>query len=287
MSASYYGILPSNVRYSSVSPSAKVMYTEFTALTQEQGFCWATNQYFADLYKVSNATVSIWVKELKDGGFIRVEVNQQDGNSRKVWLVNCITPIMENKGRSLEKPKEGSLEKPKEGSLEKPKDINSTSKNTRKNKEEDSLPLPFVSSEFKSTWDDWEEHRKHLGYPLTNLARKRQYKKAKEMGETLAIQKIDDAISAKYRDFFVPKAQGNVYNSKPYHGSTQPIKTPHKPSWEYWMGDIDRGFERCNEEGIRQVTIHLQAGRDVYAYLRTIKLDDAVKAAFNNQGANL
>ena len=47
----YYAIIPSNVRYSDLKPNAKLLYGEITALSNKHGFCFASNKYFANLYK--------------------------------------------------------------------------------------------------------------------------------------------------------------------------------------------------------------------------------------------
>ena len=74
MLPSYYAIIPAEVRYSRIKPSAKLLYGEITCLTHKTGYCFATNNYFAELYNVSKNTISLWVKDLKDAGFIKVEI---------------------------------------------------------------------------------------------------------------------------------------------------------------------------------------------------------------------
>ena len=58
---SYYAIIPANVRYDQrLKPNTKLLYGEITALCNERGFCWAGNEYFADLYGVNKETISRW-----------------------------------------------------------------------------------------------------------------------------------------------------------------------------------------------------------------------------------
>ena len=51
---SYWAQLPSEVRYSvELSSTAKLLYAELSALIGEDGYCWATNTYFAGVLGVS------------------------------------------------------------------------------------------------------------------------------------------------------------------------------------------------------------------------------------------
>jgi len=71
----YYAIIPAEVRYSEkLSPNAKLLYGEITCLTNKEGFCWAENKYFAELYKVHKKTVSKWISELEKAGFVKSKV---------------------------------------------------------------------------------------------------------------------------------------------------------------------------------------------------------------------
>jgi len=77
---SYYAIIIADVRYDKkVTPNAKLLYGEITALCHEKGYCWANNQYFADLYGVSKKSISAWIKQLKDQEHIQVEMKYKPG----------------------------------------------------------------------------------------------------------------------------------------------------------------------------------------------------------------
>ena len=68
---SYYAIIPANVRYDKdLAPNAKLLYGEITALCNEKGYCWASNQYFAELYGVSVLSVKRWVNSLVNKGYV-------------------------------------------------------------------------------------------------------------------------------------------------------------------------------------------------------------------------
>ena len=48
MKRSYYAIIPSHIRYDNdLIPNAKLMFGELTALSNEKGYCYATNKYFS------------------------------------------------------------------------------------------------------------------------------------------------------------------------------------------------------------------------------------------------
>ena len=89
MKKGYYAILPANVRYDkNLTPNAKLLYAEITALTSDKGFCWATNSYFAELYGVTKTSITGWIKSLEENGYITVKMAY--GKSGKNIERRCI-----------------------------------------------------------------------------------------------------------------------------------------------------------------------------------------------------
>ena len=72
---SFYAIIPAYVRYNkSLSPSAKLLFGEITALTNKHGYCYASNKYFANVFDVDKSSITHWVKQLIDTGCIMQEL---------------------------------------------------------------------------------------------------------------------------------------------------------------------------------------------------------------------
>lgn len=94
---SYYAVIPANVRYDKdLSPNAKLLYGEITALCHDKGYCWATNQYFADLYGVSTKSISRWVSQLVDKKYLHLKLIYKDGTKEIQQRRLYLFPPMDN-----------------------------------------------------------------------------------------------------------------------------------------------------------------------------------------------
>ncbi len=106
---SYYAIIPANVRYDNrLKAKAKLLYAELTCLTNEKGFCWATNQYFANLYSINKSTVSKLLSQLKEYGYINIELirNKETKQVEKriiTLLTNSPIGIVKNDNPPMDK----------------------------------------------------------------------------------------------------------------------------------------------------------------------------------------
>ena len=102
---SYYAIIPAEVRYDKrLIPNAKLIYAEITSLCNKEGFCWANNKYFADLYNVRIETSSTWINQLVKCGYLESKIIYREGTkeilNRYLTLTN--RPIAKKLNRPIE-----------------------------------------------------------------------------------------------------------------------------------------------------------------------------------------
>lgn len=114
MQAGYNATIPAFVRYDKeLTMGARMLYGEITALCNKEGYCWATNSYFADLYEVSIDTVSRWVTSLEKKGYIKRVVvykeNSKEVKERRIYLPEARFSVQKEKEK--EKPKQEKVKK--------------------------------------------------------------------------------------------------------------------------------------------------------------------------------
>ena len=81
----YYAVLPAEVRYNKqLSPQAKLIYAEISALSNSKGYCWASNKYFAELFGITTVTVSRLISQLIKHKFIDTQLNRY--SDRKIIM---------------------------------------------------------------------------------------------------------------------------------------------------------------------------------------------------------
>lgn len=85
----YYAIIPAKVRYNKdLTFLEKFLYCELTALSNVDGYCIASNKYFADLYEKDQKTISRAFTSLEKQGFISIEYEKVGARvtKRKIFL---------------------------------------------------------------------------------------------------------------------------------------------------------------------------------------------------------
>ncbi len=85
----YYSVVPAEIKYNNeLTERAKLIYGEISSLSNKIGYCFATNSYFAKLYKCTNRTIQNAISKLQEHGFIKVVIENR--NQRKIYLTTNI-----------------------------------------------------------------------------------------------------------------------------------------------------------------------------------------------------
>ena len=177
-SPNYYAIIPASVRYDNLlSANAKLLYGEITSLCNKEGYCWATNGYFAELYNVSNKSISLWIKQLIDNKYLKSTIIYKEGTNEILhrYLHLCNEGIEKNFHTPME-------EKVKDNSTS----IN-TKFNTKTNKEKYKKENLATENLAKRTIDFLNQSvNKSFGYTDGNLKEiKSQINKLTKNGDDL------------------------------------------------------------------------------------------------------
>ena len=124
----YYAIIPANVRYDKrITPNAKLLYGELTALSNEKGYCWAGNQYFSDLYEVSKQSISSWIGQLRDAGYIAVQLEYKEGTKE---ILNRYIRILDDPIQNILMTPPRNFDEGIQENLKDNNTVNTTSNNT-------------------------------------------------------------------------------------------------------------------------------------------------------------
>ena len=143
----YYAIIPAIVRYDNhLNGNAKLLYGELTALANERGYCWATNQYFANLYNVSKRTIISWLKQLEERNYIKMQIfykpNSKMVDRRHIYILpyptdtEFYTPSEENfitYGKNHQEGDEENFTTPSEENFTENNTLINNTKNNTKN----------------------------------------------------------------------------------------------------------------------------------------------------------
>ena len=144
----YYSILPATVRYDNrLKANEKLLYSEITALCNKNGYCWATNQYFSNLYNVHKNTISAWISKLEEYKYIQTKlVYKKDSKQVDKRLISPINEMTNTLSATKKIP---MSEKVEENTL----NYNNTSINNTRD------PYDTISSEMESYYEKSEEDK--------------------------------------------------------------------------------------------------------------------------------
>jgi len=167
---------------------------------------------------LSTSTVKRCIKELRDLNVISYELSRLRGPLR--FILNRDRSSLANDGSQI--PNDGSRltndsSKSDSGKVvssrrtleeSSEEDIEAVGRRRKRAKRSpDLLTLPSIPTEldtpaFRTAWDEWMQHRKEKGEPLTPSAASKQLKKVAELGEARAIAAIDRSIFKNWKGIF-------------------------------------------------------------------------------------
>ena len=265
----YYAILTAKIRYDqNLKANEKLMYAEITALTTKEGYCYASNKYFSDLYHVTPQTVSTWISHLEKLGYISVQIirkgNQiaqrriylqknDDSNNQQKDTPKEDTPIKKNLNTPKEKSEEvvkKNLNNPIKENLNTPikKNLkgnitssnNTSINNIKEIKKKDDVakrdPIPYskiINYLNQKTGAHYRDNSKATQRLIK--ARWNEGFKPKDFKKVIDIKTyewLNDANMCKYlrpETLFGTKFEGYLNEQRPYKG-----QSPHKEQTTDW-----------------------------------------------------
>lgn len=105
---STFSVIPTEIMVSKeISSTAKIVYGLISSLTNEKGYCWASNKYLGELVDKEERQISNIINQLSSLGFIISEV--EDNYKRKIILTGKIAT--QKNARGVEKNYRGGSKK--------------------------------------------------------------------------------------------------------------------------------------------------------------------------------
>lgn len=218
----YYAIIPANVRYDKdLAPNAKLLYGEITALCNEKGYCWASNQYFAELYGVSVLSIKRWVNSLVTKGYVYRTLTYKPNSKEVDKRILSIDGGIKIDTTSVQKCYDPSIKNDTSSGIKNDTDnntsINNTFNNTNiykeKNNKKESVQSVISSyTESKDLQDalhGFVEMRSKARKPLTARAMKLSLNKLDELAldDVTKIAIVNQSIMHNWLTFY--KLQNN------------------------------------------------------------------------------
>ena len=99
----FWAVLPAAVRYDEeLPPNAKLLYAEISALTDQRGYCYASNEYFMRLYNLGERTIRRLLSGLQRSGYIAIADGDGGKDRRKIYA--GINPLAANPAKNGREP---------------------------------------------------------------------------------------------------------------------------------------------------------------------------------------
>jgi len=208
----YYAVIPATIRYDKrITPNAKLLYAEITALCNMNGKCFATNEYFANLYGVSKVSISSWIKQLCDYGYISSEIIYKEGTKE---ILNRYLKIFEYPIKEI-------FNTPIKENFKDNNNIYNNNTTYSNNIEPDYLKEPIQK---------WVAYKKERGqsYKQTGLnACIKKLERLSNGSSEIAMAIVDESISNNWSGLFALKCGSKTDSKKNWDKNIETVKQMH------------------------------------------------------------
>ena len=93
----YYSIIPSKILYNKeLKANEKLLYAMITSLACKEGYCFATNNYFAEELGVHPKTISSWISDLREKNYLKIDIVRNENKQiiqRKIYINDVPYPL--------------------------------------------------------------------------------------------------------------------------------------------------------------------------------------------------
>lgn len=219
---SFFSILTADVRYSDkIKALEKLLFSEVTALSNKNGYCTAGNEYFSQVYGISERTVTRRLGKLAKAGFIKIVIEQNTDKGNGV--IRKIYPLINQNGASGGGSQKwrGGIAKNGEGVVAKNGEQNSTSleqeniererkytiKKERQEKNQKKLSPPENLNH--EAWSLWITYKKKIRNNYkTEMSQLIKMKQLAVLSKDNQMRCVIDSIGNEYKGLFPEKFKG-------------------------------------------------------------------------------
>ena len=211
---SYWSVLPAAVRYDPRLPAnAKLLYAEISSLTDQKGYCYASNAYFIRLFELSERTIIRLLRSLETAGYVSIEDDQGGRTVRKIYA--GVNPAASYHDKNVT-PTLTKMSPPGD------KNVTHTKKENKKEDHPPKAPQGAGADYVPKKAPDWKPERFAAFwnyYPLhkSKQAAIRAWDKLKPSDELLAV--IGKALRRQIADNLMNQREWNIYASTYLNGA--------------------------------------------------------------------
>lgn len=116
----YYAVIPATVLFNErLKPNEKLLYALITALSNKEGYCYASNKYLGEKLGVDPVTVSRWITDLRRNNYVFVDIMRNEKKEiicRRIFQ-NDVPYRLNNQYPYILKNQEGIDEKVKDNNI--------------------------------------------------------------------------------------------------------------------------------------------------------------------------